>query len=269
MSLRQESLYPWSGLRFITSIVVSTAFVWSTYVVVGGVWGRHAPTETHTSAEPQRAPMAAQTIADPWAPKDSPPKDSPRALPFQASATRHFRPDTMTFTITASAKGGTNTASARAVHATVRKVHDLMLAQGITEDEILYGVAQTDQTGGTSDDGGSNAPPVYDSTQEITVTVTNIERGQRAWNAAVISDSLGTVDVAAATCSAHATDEIQEALISEAREKVAAEARLAMKQYGGELGQLETADTAGTAEIGSDCSDIVATVTASATYQLK
>jgi uncharacterized protein YggE len=264
MSLRQESLYPWSGLRFVTSIVVSTAFVWSTYVVVGGVWGHQPPTQPPTEPPRTSTELPQPAIADPWAPTES-----PRTLPFQATASRHFRPDTMTFTITASGKGTSNTAAAHAAHATVRKVHDFLLAQGITEDEISYEVAQTDLNSASDDSGSAATPPEYDSTQDVTITVTDLARGQRAHNAAVIAETLGTAEVGAVSCSSHATDGIQEQLNAEAREKVAADARLAMKQYGGQLGPLQSADPAGSVEVGNDCIDIVATVTANATYVVK
>jgi hypothetical protein len=263
MSLRQESLYPWSGLRFLTSIVISTAFVWSTYIVVGGVWGHRTQTEGLSLPAPE-----AKNAIDSWA-FAAVPADQPRTTLFQGTASRHFRADAMTFTMSVTGKATTETGAAHAARTQTRKVHDFLLAHGITENEIVFDAAQTEQNVVGDDTVSPKVLPEYDSTQQVTITVADVERGQRAHNAAVISEDLAGVDVAAASCSTHATDDIQDQLLAEARDNLVTNAKLAMKQLGGELGTLQTADPAATVDVGTDCADIVATVSASATYVVK
>ena len=237
MSLRQESRYPWFEPRLVTPIVIAAAVVWSAYVVVGGLHDH--------------------------------PKPDPETLPVTEMATRHFQPDKLTFTITVRGKGETNVVAIQDLRDQLSQVHDVLVANEVTDKDLSYEAVQVDQDTTGADDVNAAASTEYEAKQDVVITA-DVTRGRRMHAAIEVSTQLPTAEVGAATCTAPGADAEATAnqLLSEARAKVLSTARQTMKQYGGTLGRLQSAGPGGV-EVGSDCDDLVVTATASATYELE
>jgi uncharacterized protein YggE len=239
MSLRQESRYPWFDPRLVTAVVIAGAIVWSTSLV------------THAWQGSRAAP------------------EEPKVMPVSASATRHLKPERMTWTITVHGRGDTAADATSALRDNVRSAHDFLIENGISEAEIAFkGANLSDPTTPPDSDSSTTTTSTVDDTQEIAVTPTDFARGLKAHNAAAIAADLTDADVNEPTCTSSATEALSEPLLVEARAKVAANAEMVVAQYGGgSLGKL-VSPSQGALEIGNDCSEIVVTATANANYQL-
>jgi uncharacterized protein YggE len=239
MSLRQESRYPWFEPRLVTPVVIAIAVVWSTFLVTGAWKTNHdTPKETHT-------------------------------IDVSGSATRHLQPDKLTWTITVHATGDTTESATMALRSNVSALHDYLLAHNIQDSEITYKqeVNETDST----QNGDEGVPQVtsISASQEVEVDPSNIGRGLEAQRAASATAELSDVQIGEAECTSKQTDALRDQLLLEARANVYANARITMGQFhGGELGRVVNANP-GSVDVGADCTDIVMTATAGATYEIE
>ncbi len=247
-SLRQESRFPWFEPRLIAVVVISSAAVWATSIVVGGWKATHGGV--------------------PEAP-------TPKTIEVSAEATAHATPDHMTWTITVHGRADDKSSALAKLRANLDSVHELLTTNGITDSELSFKSVSTDQQNSdvTNKDSEGNettesVPGEYDSSQDIDVSLTDFKRGRAAQQALSLADDMEDVDVGEVTCTAKNIEEIEQQVLGQARANVRAHALQAVKEYGAHLGKLDTA-TIGSSDIGTDCSDITVTAEATASYELE
>ena len=195
--------------------------------------------------------VAVSSVAAAWIVVNAPrspvaePEREHATLDVSASATHHVPPDRMTWTITVQ----------RQQRAELTK---LLAGQGMTDTEVAI-------------------KPVVDfddaeqPMQNIDVTTSDVARGMRAYRAAVGADWAGTVDVGEPECSLVDSAAAEQAVLTEAQQRVRARAETAAHAYGGRLGRITSA-TVGEVETDSTsgaCDGVSITATANASYELE
>jgi uncharacterized protein YggE len=249
MTLRQESRYPWFEPRLVAVVVISSAAVLATSIVVGGWKATHGPTT--------EAP-------------------TPKALEVTGEATRHLTPDHITWSITVHGRDSDKDTSLETLRTNVETARTYLTEHGLGESSLSFGVIATQREDDTvvNHDSDGNAsqdtvPGDYDATQEITISSKDVAKGLTIHNEEAIADELKVGDVGEATCTSEKTQAASQEALGEARAYVRAHAKQALEQYGGaSLGRLMTA-TQGTTNAGTDCTDIEVTASAQASYEIE
>lgn len=246
-SLRQETRYPWMDPRLLAVVVVSSAAVIATYLVVGGWKSSHAT-----------------------------PKEAPKTIDVQAQASAHTKPDHLTMTITVHGRSADDQNSALdALHTNLTTVHEFLNAHGMADAELTFGQASSERTTEdvqTKDSDGNDTttsePSDWVASQDINISLTDIKRGLALHEAAAIQGDWNDVDVGDTSCTAANTDALEKQVLFQARQNVRTQALQAVDQYGGSLGKLVTAQI-GNVSTSTDCSDVVVTASATASYELE
>ena len=249
MSLRLESLHPWFQPRIVAVVVGATAVVWTTSILVGGYKAVHAP----------------------------PPADPPR-IDVSANATRNVAPDRVEWTLTVKTHGDTEDEANSGLHDATVAAHDYLVAQGVKEDELVVKTATVtkgDSVISTISSDGSDDNQVtttqdtgYDGTQELTIATTDVARVMKVFRAAALADDMRNLDVSEPQCTAKNVDALEQEALGEARTAAHQRAENAVRELGGgKLGKLVNASI-GSVDSSGDCSGIVVTANASATYLL-
>jgi uncharacterized protein YggE len=219
------------------------------------------------------AVMSAYLVTDAWKTVHRGEPPGPKTIDVPGQATRHLTPDEVSFIVTVHGRGADQAQATSKLRAHVAAVQASLHAHGIADAELdSTSVSASDTSDTTYDDSGNPIAPAadaWDATQEIDVVLKDIKRGVAAHQAIANVDAVDDADVTEATCSANVLDPTKDALLREARQNVRKQAMAALQQYGGgKLGRLVSASI-GSIDVGSDCSDIVLTASAEASYELK
>lgn len=243
MSLRQESSVPWFQPRLIGIVVISTAAVASTAIVVGGWKTVHAP--------PQ----------------------APHILNVAGEAKQHVTPDHLTWTVTLHGRDYDRDAAISALHEAVEKTTTYLTSHGVKEAELAIHVSSVeDPTPQTNSDGEQTDPGQYDASQQIVITSTDVARALEAFRDAQVAEDMTGADQEEPTCTFAGADALEKKLVVQARHDVRAKAEAALADYGGHLGKLIDADPGSFDASMNDvdgCLGGDATATARATYEIE
>ena len=246
-SLRQESRPPWMDPRLLAVVVVSSAAVLATYLVVGGWKASHAT-----------------------------PKDAPKTIDVEAQASAHAKPDHLTMTFTVHGRSDADQNSALdALHTNIGTVHEFLTAHGIADAELTFGAASSERENEdvTNHDSDGNAstesvPGDWVASQDVNISLTDIKRGIALHEAAAVTGDWNDVDVGDAQCTSANSDALEKQVLFQARQNVRTQALQAVDQYGGSLGKLSSAQI-GNVSTSTDCSDVVVSASATASYELE
>lgn len=247
MSLRQESSFSWFQPRLIGVIVISTAAVASTAIVVGGWKATHA--------EPE----------------------SPHTIEVSGEAKYHVVPDQLTWTVTVHARSDDREAGLEELQQSVEKARTYLTTHGVKDFEIAIKPPAVERTSNDVqiDDNGETQVPdssTYDASQQLVITSGDVARALRAYRDAVTAEDLVGADQEEPTCTVAGIDQLEKMLVIQARRDAHHKAEATVEDYGGKLGKLVDGSPgdfdSGTSGV-DGCTGGDATATATATYELE
>jgi hypothetical protein len=244
MSLRQESSYPWFQPRLIGVVVISTAAVASTAIVVGGWKATHAAPQT------------------------------PHTINIAADAKQHVTPDHLTWTVTVHAKSYDRDSAITDLRESVDKARTYLTSHGVQEAELAIKPSSVEEPtkDSSTDDETATTTGEFDASQQLVITSADVGRALKAYRDTQTAEDLVGADQEEPTCTVAGIDALQTKLESQARHNVRAKAAATAGDYGAHLGKLVETDggsfDAGTTGV-DGCTGADATATAHATFELE